>query len=897
MTSRLCCCSQGVSEEWKALIEDAHERSCCYQVASSKDVQSVISLRNDRRSPAKDPRLHNKIVPRSQSSNRNVTDTNRRLHRENMSENQRASPALKNEGHLLITIASSEGEQTVRSITVTPGNDRRSPVRDHRLEDREDTIASSLRWDDTDVPETRRPSHRINMSEDQTASLASSNQGQMLITVVSSLEDTQPVRRSITAKNDRHSPSRDHRLERKNVASTKRLSDTNTPETRRPPYQVNMSEDQAVTSTLRKEHDGNERVSRHQDRSRSSRSRDRSRRSRSRDRAFGKGRSSWHRDYDANEGRSHHRKDNEKESRSSRRDHYEEEGRGGGGFSRHKERHEKRGSSPHKDRRKGKEGGASRYRSYDRRDDSLTQKQIYEKDSNLRNRDYSAKGSSSHAGRHHEIEGNSRHGYDLRKNKEICAATNAYSDDDHERSKESRSKGESYGARKFKRYHSDGIIGRQHHRTQSPTTKRQIFGNAPRDCGEEYKHQEEQMERDKSTKRSRFDEPTISPHSTASVSVLKATSSFEERGVDCNRYSFQLGSREIRRSPRACDAISAGTISSNSAGTEMGTQDHALASVIEKLRYYAPRYFGQHQRLEGATTKATTSNSPDRLLPPTSSFKTSETIALTHSRSPLSETSENTALNGSSRSATEASASTCMTSAGPFKREGAIIVPAGVSGSRTQTVPADITTSGFSRSSLERVANKAKGICSFSSSDREGIAMAGLQKSSSETATNTAQVNPPMSLPYIAEAIKSDCKNTAATVHTYQHPPKAFSTVISGQSVATAVPVLSNTRLSDPEHPSGRSAKNDELDPSAQKAANIVRQRHPPPPPIPIIPAVGPRRRVSRVNSNDAGVNILRERASETATVQKRKDDNVTSPNKIDKKKLCESFRGRKSWN
>ena len=53
MTSRLCCCSQGVSEEWRALIEDAHERSCCYQVASSKDVQSVISLRNDRRSPAK----------------------------------------------------------------------------------------------------------------------------------------------------------------------------------------------------------------------------------------------------------------------------------------------------------------------------------------------------------------------------------------------------------------------------------------------------------------------------------------------------------------------------------------------------------------------------------------------------------------------------------------------------------------------------------------------------------------------------------------------------------------------------------------------------------------------------------------------------------------------------
>ena len=760
MTSRLCCCSQGVSEEWKALIEDAHERSCCYQVASSKDVQSVISLRNDRRSPAKDPRLHNKIVPRSQSSNRNVIDTNRRLHRENMSENQRASPALKNEGHLLITIASSEGEQTVRSITVTPGNDRRSPFRDHRLEDREDTIASSLRWDDTDVPETRRPSHRINMSEDQTASLASSNQGQMLITVVSSLEDTQPVRRSITAKNDRHSPFRDHRLERKNVAPTRRLSDTNTPETLRPPYRVNMSEDQAVTSPLRKEHDGNERVSRHQDRSRSSRSRDRSRRSRSRDRAFCKGRSSWHRDYDANEGRSHHRKDNEKESRSSRRDHYEEEGRGGGGFSRHKEHHEKRSSSPHKDRRKGKEGGASRYRSYDRRDDSLTQKQIYEKDSNLRNRDYSAKGSCSHAGRHHEIEGNSRHGYDLRKNKEICAATNAYSDDDHERSKESRSKGESYGARKFKRYHSDGIIGRQHHRTQSPTTKRQIFGNAPRDCGEEYKHQEEQMERDESTKRSRFDEPTISPYTLY-----------------------------------------------------------------------------------------------------------------------------------------EASASTCMTSAGPFKREGAIIVPAGVSGSRMQTVPADITTSGFSRSSLERVANKATGVCSFSGSDREGIAMAGLQKSSSETATNTAQVNPPRSLPYIAEAIKSDCKNTAATVHTYQHPPKAFSTVISGQSVATAVPVLSNTRLCDPEHPSGRSAKNDELDPSAQKAANIVRQRHPPPPPIPIIPAVGPRRRVSRVNSNDAGVNILRERASETATVQKRKDDNVTSPNKIDKKKLCESFRGRKSWN
>ena len=334
----------------------------------------------------------------------------------------------------------------------------------------------------------------------------------------------------------------------------------------------------------------------------------------------------------------------------------------------------------------------------------------------------------------------------------------------------------------------------------------------------------------------------------------------------------------------------------------MGTQNYVLTSVIENIRYYAPRYFGQHQRLEGAqsgrsTAKATTSHSPDRLLPPTSSSKTSETIALTHSRSPLSETSENTALNGSSRSATEARASTCMTSAGPFKREGAIIVPAGVSGSRTQTLPADITTSGFSRSSLERVANKATGVCSFSSSDREGIAMAGLQKSSSETATNTAQVNPPRSLPYIAEAIKSDCKNTAATVHTCQHPPKAFSTVISGQSVATAFPVLSNTRLSDPEHPSGRSAKNDELDPSAQKAANVVRQRHPPPAPIPIIQAVGPRRRISRVNSNDAGVNTLRERASETATVQKRKDDNVTSPNKIDKKKLCESFRGRKSWN
>lgn len=820
-----------------------------------------------------------------------------------MSENQRASPALKNEGHLLITIASSEGEQTVRSITVTPGNDRRSPVRDHRLEDREDTIASRLRWDDTDVPETRRPSHRINMSEDQTASLASSNQGQMLITVVSSLEDTQPVRRSITAKNDRHSPFRDHRLERKNVASTKRLNDTNTPETRRPPYQVNMSEDQAVTSTLRKEHDGNERVSRHQDRCRSSRSRDRSRRSGSRDRAFGKGRSSWHRDYDANEGRSHHRKDNEKESRSSRRDHYEEEGRSGGGFSRHKERHEKRGSSPHKDRRKGKEGGASRYRSYDRRDDSLTQKQIYEKDSNLRNRDYSAKGSSSHAGRHHEIEGNSRHGYDHRKNKEICAASNAYSDDDHERSKESRSKGESYGARKFKRYHSDGIIGRPHRRTQSPTTKRQIFGNAVRDCGEEYKHQEEQMERDESTKKPRFDEPSISPHSTASVSVLKAASSFQESEVDCNRYSIQLGSREIGRSPTACDAFSANTISSNSAGTEMGTQNYVLTSVIENIRYYAPRYFGQHQRLEGAqsgrsTAKATTSHSPDRLLPPTSSSKTSETIALTHSRSPLSETSENTALNGSSRSATAARASTCMTSAGPFKREGAIIVPAGVSGSRTQTVPTDITTSGFSRSSLERVANKATGVCSFSSSDREGIAMAGLQKSSSETATNTAQVNLPRSVPYIAEAIKSDCKNTADTVQsTYQHPPKASPTEISGQSIATAVPVLSNTRLSDPEHPSGRSAKNDELDPSAQKAANVVRQRHPPPTPIPIIQAVGPRRRISRVNSNDAGVNTLRERASETATVQKRKDDNVTSPNKIDKKKLCESFRGRKSWN
>ena len=561
-----------------------------------------------------------------------------------------------------------------------------------------------------------------------------------------------------------------------------------------------MSEDQAVTSPLRKEHDGNERVSRHQDRSRSSRSRDRSRRSRSRDRAFGKGRSSWHRDYDANEGRSHHRKDSEKESRSSRRDHYEEEGRGGGGFSRHKERHEKRGSSPHKDRRKGKEGGASRYRSYDRRDDSLTQKQIYEKDSNLRNRDYSANGNSSHAGRHHEIEGNSRHGYDHRKNKEICAATNAYSDDDHERSKESRSKGESYGARKFKRYHSDGIIGRPHRRTQSPTTKRQIFGNAVRDCGEEYKHQEEQMERDESTKKPRFDEPSISPHSTASVSVLKAASSFQESEVDCNRYSIQLGSREIGRSPTACDAFSANIISSNSAGTEMGTQNYVLTSVIENIRYYAPRYFGQHQRLEGAqsgrsTAKATTSHSPDRLLPPTSSSKTSETIALTHSPSPLSETSENTALNGSSRSATEARASTCMTSAGPFKREGAIIVPAGVSGSRTQTVPTDITTSGFSRSSLERVANKATSVCSFSSSDREGIAMAGLQKSSSETATNTAQVNPPRSLPYIAEAIKSDCKNTAATVHTYQHPPKAFSTVISGQSVATAVPVLSNTRL------------------------------------------------------------------------------------------------------
>ena len=406
------------------------------------------------------------------------------------------------------------------------------------------------------------------------------------------------------------------------------------------------------------------------------------------------------------------------------------------------------------------------------------------------------------------------------------------------------------------------------------------------------------MERDESTKRSRFDEPTISPHSTASVSVLKATSSFEESGVDCNRYSFQLGPREIRRSPRACDAISAGTISSNSAGTEIGTQDYALASVIEKLRYYAPKYFGQHQRLEGATTKATTSNSPDRLLPPTSSSKTRETIALTHSRSPLSETSETTAPNGSSRSATAASVSTCITSAGPFKREGVVIVPAGVSGSRTQTVPADITTSGLSRSSLERVANKAAGVCSFSSPDREGIVMAGLQKSSSETATNTAQVNPPMSLPYIAEAIKSDCKNTADTVQsTYQHPPKASPTEISGQSIATAVPVLSNTRLSDPEHPSGRSAKNDELDPSAQKAANIVRQRHPPPAPIPIIQAVGPRRRISRVNSNDAGVNTLRERASETATVQQRKDDNVTSPNKIDKKKLRESFRGRKSWN
>ena len=764
MTSRLCYCSQGVSEEWRALIEDAHERSCCYRVASSEDVQSVISLRNDRRSPAKDPRLHNKIAPRRQCSNSNITDTNRRLHREDMSENQRASPALKNQGHL-----SSEGAQTVRSITVTPENDRR--------------------------------------------------------------------------------------------------------------------------------------VSRHQDRSRSSRSRDRSRRSRSRDHAFGKRRSSWHRDYDANEGRSHHRKGSEKESRSSRRDHYEEEGRGGSGFSRHKERHEERGSSPRKDLRRGKEGGTSRYRSYDRRDDSLTQKEIYEKGSNSRNRDYNAKGSSSHAGRHHEIEGNSRHGYDHWKNKEICAATNAYSDDDHERSKESRSKGESYGARKFKRYHSDGIIGRPHYRTQSPTTKRQIFGTALRDCGEEYKHREEQMERDESTKRPRFDEPSISPHSTASVSVLKAASSVEESEVDCNRYSFRLGSTEIGRSSTACDAISASTISSNSAATEMGTQNYALASVIENIRFYARTYFGQHKRLEGAqsgrsTTKATTSNSPDRLLPPTSSSQTRETIALTHSRSPLSETSETTALNGSSRSATEASASTCMTSAGPFKREGAIIVPAGVSGSRTQTVPADITTSGFSRSSLERVANKATGVCSFSSSDREGIAMAGLQKSSSETATNTAQVNPPRSLPYIAEAIKSDCKNTADTVQsTYQHPPKASSTEISGQPIATAVPVLSNTRLCDPEHPSGRSAKNDELDPSAQKAANIVRQRHPPPAPIPIIQAVGPRRRISRVNSNDAGVNMLRERASETATVQKRKDDNVTSPNKIDKKKLCETFRGRKSWN
>jgi len=759
MTSRLCCCSQGVSEEWRALIEDAHKRSCCYRVASSEDVQSVISLRNDRRSPAKDPRLHNKIAPRRQCSSSNITDTIRRLHREDMSENQRASPALKNQGHL-----SSEGTQTERSITVTPENDRR--------------------------------------------------------------------------------------------------------------------------------------VSRHQDRSHSSRSRDRSRRSRSRDRAFGKRRSSWQRDYDANGGRSHHRKDNEKEGRSSRRDHYEEEGRGGGGFSRHKERHEKRGSSPRKDRRKGKEGGTSRYRSYDRKDDNLTQKEIYKKDSNSRNRDYSAKGSSSHAGRHHEIEGNSRHGYDHRKKKEIGAATSAYSDDDHERSKESRSKGESYGARKFKRYHSDGIIGRQ----QSPTTKRQIFGNALRDCGEEYKHQEEQMERDESTKRPRFDEPSINLHSTASVSVLKAASSFEESEVDCNRYSFQLGSREIRRSPTACDAISASTISSNSAGREMGTQNYALTSVIENIRYYAPRYFGQHQRLEGAqsgrsTTKATTSNSPDRLLPPTSCSKTRETIALTHSSRQLSETSETTALNGSSRSATEASASTCMTSAGPFKREGAVIVPAGLSGSRTQTVPADITTSGLSRSSLERVSNKATGVCSFSSSDREGIAMAGLQKSSSETATNTTEVNPPRSLPYIAEAIKSNCNLADAVQSTYQHPPKASSTEISGQSIATAVPVLSNTRLCDPEHPSGRSAKNDELDPSAQKAANIVRQRHPPPAPIPIIQAVGPRRRVSRVNSNDAGVNILRERATETATVQKRKDDNVTSPNKIDKKKLCESFRGRKSWN
>ena len=759
MTSRLCCCSQGVSEEWTALIEDAHERSCSYRVASSEDVQSVISLRNDRRSPAKDPRLHNKIAPRRQCSNSNITDTNRRLHREDMSKNQRASPALKNQGHL-----SSEGAH----ITVTPENDRR--------------------------------------------------------------------------------------------------------------------------------------VSRHLDRSRSSRSRDRSRRSRSRDHAFGKGRSSSHRDYDANERRWHHRKDNEKERGSSRRDHNEEEGRGGGGFSRHKERHEKRSSSPHKDRRKGKEGGTSRYRSYDRRDDSLTQKEIYKKDSNSRNRDYSAKGSSSHAGRHHEIEGNSKHGYDHRRNKEICAATNAYSDDDHERSKESRSKGESYGARKFKRYHSDGIIGRQHHRTQSPTAKRQIFGNVLRECGEEYKHQEEQMERDESTKRPRFDEPTISPHSTASVSVLRAASSFEESEVDCNQYSFQLGSREIGRSPTACDVISASTISSNIAGTEMGTQDHALASLREKIRFYAPMYLGQHQRLEGAqsgrsTTKATTSNSPDRLLPPTSSSETRETIALTHSRSPLSETSETTALNGSSRSATEASASTCMTSAGPFKREGTVIVPAEVSGSHTQTVREDITTSGLSRSSLERVANKATGVCSFSSSDREGIAMAGLQKSSSETATNTAQVNPPRSLPYIAEAIKSNCNSADAVQSTYQHPPKAFSTVNSGQSIATAVPVLSNTRLCDPEHPSGRSAKNDELDPSAQKAANIVRQRHPPPAPIPIIQAVGPRRRISRVNSNDAGVNILRERASETATVQKRKEDNVTSPNKIDKKKLCESFRGRKSWN
>lgn len=882
MTSRLYCCSQGVSEEWRALIEDAYERSCCYRIASSEDVQSVISLRNDRRSPGKDPRLHNKIAPRSQCSNSNMSDANRRSHREDMSENQRASPALKNQGHLSITIASSEGVQTVRSITVTPGNDRRSSVRDHRFEDREDIIASSIRWDDTDVPETRRPSHGINMSEDLR------NKEQLLITVASSSGD---MRRSITAKNDRHSPVRDHRLERKNGASTRRWSDTDTPEIRRPPHRFNMSEDQAATSTLGKEHDGNEGVSRHQDRSGSSRFRDQSRRSRYRDQGFGRGRFSSHRDCDTNEGRSQHRRDSEKESRSIHRDNYEEEAR----FFRHRERHEKRGSSPHKDRRKGIEGGTSRYSSRDRRDDSLTQKEMYRKDINSRNRDYSAKGSSGHAGRHYGIEGNSRHGYDHRNNKDIFAAANAYSDDDHERSKDRRSKGESYSARKFKRYHSDGMISRQHHRTQSPTKKCEIFENALRDCSEEYRHQEEQMERDESTKKPRLDDTaTISPHSTAAVSlVLKAASSFEEREVDCNRYSFQLGSREIRRSPTACDAIS-----SNSAGTEMGTQDNALASVIENTRFYAPRYFPQHRRLEGpqsgrSTAEATTSNSPARLLPPTSSSKTRETIALTHSRRPLSETSETTALYGSSRSATEASVSTYMTSPGPFKRASTVIVPAGVSGSRTQTVRADITTSGLSRSSLERVEIKATAVCSFSSSDSEGIAITGLQTSSSETATDTAQVNPPSSLPYVAEAIKSNCKKTADAVQsTYQHPPKASSTVISGQSITSVVPVLSNTRLSDPEqaaYPSGRGAKNDELDPSAQKAANIVRQRHPPPAPIPIIQAVGPRGKISRVNSNDAGVKILRERASETTTVQKT--------NKIDKRKLCERFRGRKSWN